>query len=258
MKILVIGYGRAGQRHASMLQQIGYEIGTADPYAAADWSDWLVAINACSWDGVVIASPPRHHLAQLWSCVAHNLPTLCEKPLCGLGQYEAACELPRDARIMVAYNWLYNQSVLDYKVDVMQRPPGSFGFFAEQARVIPEWGLLLDHVSHDISILDHVSGGITGVSGAHYFEDYNVKAWQVRGKTAGGDFTLTERVYTPEEPVVRTSRINDVDLVPEQEMFWNLLNAFLKGNYYPNLQDALRYQYWLEEIGRWQGIPERK
>ena len=250
MQALVIGNGRAGKRHANMLQQIGLEVKTADPYAPADYTSWIEAMYAQVWDYVVIASPPKEHLAQLWSCIAHGVPVLCEKPLCTNEQYHAATSLPLDAPIMVAYNWLYNQSVLDYAREVQRNPPGSFGMFCEQSRDLPAWGLLLDHVSHDISILDTVTGGITEIYAASQYDAENVQAWSMLGEAQGGKFSLTERVYTPAEHTIRTSQINRVDLEPDPQMFWDMLDAFLNGKYKPNLQQALKYQYWLTEIAR--------
>lgn len=252
MKALVIGNGKAGQRHVNMLQQIGLDVATADPYAPADYTSWITAMHTVKWDYVIIASPPKEHLAQIWSCIAQGIPVLCEKPLCTNEQYHAATSLPQDAKVMVAYNWLYNQSVKDYAAEVKKHPPGSFGILCEQVRELPAWGLLLDHVSHDVSILDTVTGGITGITGAHYSADDVYKCWTILGTTKGGKFSLTERVYALSENVLRTSRINGVDLEPGPQMFWDMLDAFLNGKYEPNLAQALRYQYWLEEIARWQ------
>ena len=234
-----------------MLQQIGFDVKTADPFQQADYSSWIDAMHALKWDYVVIASPPKEHLAQVWSCIAQGIPVLCEKPLCTNEQYHAATSLPKDAKVMVAYNWLYNKSVMDYAKEVQQNPPGSFGMVCEQSRDLPDWGLLLDHVSHDISILDYVSGGINSITAAHYYEDEVVKSWAVLGMTKGGKFSLSERVYVPTENIFRVSQINQVDLVPEQQMYWDMLDNFLNGHYAPGVEQALRYQYWLEEIARY-------
>jgi predicted dehydrogenase len=203
MNALVIGNGSAGKRHARMLQQIGLDVTTADPYAPADYVSWIEAMHAQKWDYAVIASPPKEHLAQLWSCIAQGVPVLCEKPLCTNEQYHAATSLPRDAKVMVAYNWLYNKDVKNFAKDVINYRPNGFGMLAEQVRVLPEWGLLLDHVSHDISILDTVTGGIESITAAHYSEDDVYKCWAVLGTSKSGKFSLTERVYAPPENVLR-------------------------------------------------------
>jgi hypothetical protein len=252
LQILIIGNGRAGQRHNRMLQQMGHQTMTVDTYATADYPDYLTAMYAKSWDAVVIATPPKNHLEQLWCCIAHGIPVLCEKPLCDVNQYMAACSLPRDKPIMVAYNWLYNASVQKLKQEVLTKPPGSYGMLCEQSRELPAWGLLLDHVSHDVCILDYISGGIAKVGGASYYEDYSVKAWTVLGETMTGPFSLSERVWSPNESCVRKSSINAVDLVPETEMYSAMLEDFVKGKYTIGVTQALVYQKWLEELSGWQ------
>jgi predicted dehydrogenase len=108
------------------------------------------------FDLAVIATPPDLHLAQIRQCLDTDLPVLCEKPLCGLGQLDQAKALlnhPHADKVMVAYNYRFHP-----KLQGVRRIPTYFTCW--QDRVLPEWGLLLDHCSHDLDILRQLCGEI--------------------------------------------------------------------------------------------------
>jgi predicted dehydrogenase len=91
--ILVIGLGSAGKRHARNLRSLGCEVSGFDPRsdrqneAAAEGElkssfDGLeAALNAATYDGFVIASPPSFHIDQILASGQQGGWILCEKPL---------------------------------------------------------------------------------------------------------------------------------------------------------------------------------
>jgi predicted dehydrogenase len=97
MKVLLVGFGRMGQIHARLLQQLNGAVrlvGIVDPHAdLATMSQDLAGIPfflACkdwresgnSADLMLIASPNGWHPIHLGYALDMNLPALVEKPLC--------------------------------------------------------------------------------------------------------------------------------------------------------------------------------
>ncbi len=245
-KCLVIGNGRAGQRHVALARACGLQAVTVDPYQPADLTDWRTALSTSDWDYVVIASPPNVHLEQLRECVKLSIPTLCEKPLSDCWQDYS--DLPDTAAVLIAYNWLYNASVS--RVALEQAGAHEYHMFCEQARELPEWGLLLDHVSHDFSILDYISGGICKIANATYIQNSDYQDWTIFGTTKTGRFALTERVWHPDSGVKRVAIVNKTQLVADTAMFSAMWKAFLAGNYQPGLYKGKQIQGWLQDVAK--------
>lgn len=80
MKILIVGFGSAGQRHAMTALQLGYEVVTWDPATATDDFTTRVATEA-QLTHAIICSPPEAHFAQALLCLQQQLHVLVEKPL---------------------------------------------------------------------------------------------------------------------------------------------------------------------------------
>ena len=87
MKILLLGLGSIGSRHATNLRALrpDAQLVTVDPDPAkgADYRDWLQAImeNADA-DGAVVATPGRLHMAHMNVMAEKRIPFLVEKPPC--------------------------------------------------------------------------------------------------------------------------------------------------------------------------------
>jgi predicted dehydrogenase len=89
VRVLVIGCGSIGSRHARNLRQLGAEVGIFDTsHAARFFAPETVGRifdqrqAGIEWaEAVVIASPARFHLQHLLETVAFKRPTFVEKPL---------------------------------------------------------------------------------------------------------------------------------------------------------------------------------
>lgn len=112
MRVLVLGFGSMGQRHAANLAALGHEIGVQDSdrdrnqqAAAAGYvmpdKVWLADISA-----VVIATPADQHAAQI--ATWRETPMLIEKPL-ALRTSDLSV---RPLEAWVGYNWRYHPQVL--------------------------------------------------------------------------------------------------------------------------------------------------
>ncbi len=259
--VLIVGYGRAGLRHAKLLDSLSLRYETVDPLVPADYVNLEEALDAKKYCRVVICTPPDLHLDQIAYCLDYGLSVLCEKPLCELGQLNSINigGLVGYERVMVAYNYRYNETLLrargKFMADTNQRPSAGWGVFSEQYRksAIPSWGLLLDHVSHDIDILSWMSGGIKHVSMAAHVRGINQEWWEVHGFTEGNrPFKIEERVWDHpmERDVHMITPVGLVSIAATESMYMNMWKAFLGGNYYPGLKEAVETQKWLEEIAR--------
>lgn len=92
MKVLVVGCGSIGSRHARNLRLLGAEVGLFDVDLTAATQSGLVdllglqlfeeRVAGLQWaDAVVLASPARFHLQQLTEALAFRRPAFIEKPL---------------------------------------------------------------------------------------------------------------------------------------------------------------------------------
>ncbi len=257
MKVLVLGYGRAGKRHARYLHDYwDAEIVTADPYVAGPdehYEGLAQALHAGNYDYAVVATPPDQHIQQVQYLIDAHIPTLCEKPLCALGQLEEAKRLPRHAAVMVAYNYRFHPALL--RAMYQPKPPNAcWHLIARQYReALPSWGLLLDHCSHDLDTVGFMSGGITSIQGAEHYQNNLSEAWEIHGQTRHGPFSIHETVM--KEPCAREARLittnSTIEIDAPQQMYYTLLFEFLHEEYCPDLTAALETQEWLEGVSQW-------
>jgi predicted dehydrogenase len=239
---LIVGYGRAGRRHEKTLQDFGIESYKYDPFVFTYQGIELLEELLQSGDiqYAVICTPPDSHLEYIKLCLAAGLKVLCEKPLCSLGQLEKAKRLPGDAPVMVAYNYRYHPKLVEVqgKVDV-------FRMHCNQSRPdLPDWGLLLDHCSHDLDIVRMITGDDVEVIGASEHNVRGVKYWLIT--TSCG--TISEMVTTVGSDRVALIKYpgGKIDIDPDPAMFQNMWKAFLGGDYYPDLTEAIKTQELLE------------
>jgi predicted dehydrogenase len=130
VRIGLIGAGYMGKAHTIALQSVGvvFETGlkpvcemiatsTAEGAAehAARWGwnrstgDWRALIADPHVDAIIIATPPRTHLAMVLACVAAGKPVLCEKPLgCDPAESLRMVEAVEQAGLanMVGFNYI--------------------------------------------------------------------------------------------------------------------------------------------------------
>lgn len=240
-KCLVLGNGRAGKRHVKSAIANGLIVHIFDPYDSS--ADYHVEedIPWFNYDYAVIASPPDKHLEQIGMLLDNKMVhILCEKPLCSMAEHNYIT-LPEDAPVMLAYNWQYNDQVMQLK-----GTSKNYSLFAEQSRALPEWGIENDHLPHDLFIIDYVSGGIKSITNCSLVKSEMHQEVYVEGKTRTGTFNISERVLVKDTP--RISKLNGTDLIPDSVMFDRLWQAFLNNDYSPSLKDGMRVQGFMSDI----------
>jgi len=112
-RILVVGAGSIGTRHARNFQALGAIVEVTDPDTgrAADCGAGTPVADGLAhpdnYDGIVLASPTALHAEQLWA--ASTRPVLVEKPV---ARRSADLDgLPADAAVMVGYNLRFHEPV---------------------------------------------------------------------------------------------------------------------------------------------------
>lgn len=264
MKYLIIGYGRAGKRHIKHLEEhfnvSRDDIVIVEPNdVAVEYRQFYDIETAFSrpkfkYDYAIVCTPPDDHIDHIWMCIAHGIPVLCEKPLCGLGQIARAEELPGNAKIMVAYNYRYNKGLRDLKSNraFVHNYMGWYMLSVQHRPKLPVWGLLLDHVSHDIDIMRVLLERIE-IDESTYSNSTQYEQWTVSGKVPSGkQFVIAERVSKMQIDRRCTIRygVSEATIDAPVEMYTDMLDAFLHGNYYPGLRDALETQRLLERTNQ--------
>ena len=260
MRALIIGLGRAGKRHARIAQSLGLQVGAADPNVADPLVRWPYASQALEqehWDCAVIATPPVLHLVQVCLCLDAGLPVLCEKPLCALGQLEEAKQLPADARVMMFFNYRFHPALLNMRQRASPLPKPEWEFTAWQHRELPSWGLLTDHCSHDLDILEWLAGPLQ-VTGTQYTTADWGECWDIEGTTAAGEpFHISEGVEN--QPIDRFAILSTPThwaAIPRNEqMYEDAWNHFIHGvkenqPFSPGLKEGIRVQELLEETAQ--------
>lgn len=260
---LIVGFGRAGKRHSKQLDSLDIEWSIVEPNRRQipDFKDMRYAniyyplepelFTVETFDFAVIATPPDLHLAQIRQCLDAGLPVLCEKPLCGLGQLAEAEKLldhPNADKVMVGFNYRFHPTLK--RLLTCQQTPDLL--YCSQYRQLPEWGLLLDHVSHDLDILRWLTGGIDEILGVRHITTTEAEAWRVLMRVGSKCVYLDEEVVSqPGAKRVATlaylESLDTIDIDPEPQMFSDMWQAFLSGNYYPDLKEAIETQRLLEE-----------
>jgi predicted dehydrogenase len=259
-RVLILGYGRAGKRWANICLRREYDVCCYDPAITeypwrvsplANFDDSLPAIA----DFAIIATPPNKHLDSIETLFNIGITdVLCEKPLCSIGEMERAKELLGNEHVMVAYNYFYHPS--------MQIPSTPADFHelncSQHRNQIPEWGLLLDHCSHDLDIARLFLGNDLRVTYAHHQVSSGIERWSI-GLVTNQDqysqnFFIDEAVYLARK-VERIAAlrywdtgsviVSTIQLDPNPKMFEDMLDAFLDGT--RNSEDALITQQLIEE-----------
>ena len=109
-RILVLGAGSAGSRHARLLIERRAVVDVADPDLARAQS--IAGAHAVeydpdrldTYDGIVVASPTRFHTDQAALALARSAHVLVEKPLAECGTDAGRLATAGSGRLMVGYN----------------------------------------------------------------------------------------------------------------------------------------------------------
>lgn len=107
-RVLVVGAGSIGARHAANLHAAGADVTVTDPDAARAERTSLRTVafgvdRMGGYDGIVVASPTAYHAGQARAALATGARVLVEKPLV-LSAGELDASLTGSDRIMVGYN----------------------------------------------------------------------------------------------------------------------------------------------------------
>ncbi len=241
MKALICGFGRAGKRHAAILQMRGFSVFLYDPAWCQPFGRRPKGYDVC-----VIASPPDQHLDQLRLCATYGIPTLVEKPLCSFGQ--DAKPLAHYQKVSVAYNYRYHPSIQNLRR--VWRGDGAWHFHSYQQRgQVPAWGLTLDHLPHTLDIMLYLTGSLPSFKKVEE-RTYRSTVMELfaSGKLAGKNFTLIDGVSR--EPVKKLAYIDapgiTVDIPLDTGMFDRMWDDFLAEKY-TGLDDAIQVQAALDD-----------
>ena len=262
MNVLVIGNGSAGQRHASIARDLGLTVVTTDPYAEADYENHIDALASSNdFDIVVVASPPDEHLSQVALALDYGAWVLCEKPLCGFGQYEQAETLwkhPNKDKVTVTFNYRWHRTLKNGKFQGSKVAVNWWYLNCHQYRPnLPSWGLLLDHVSHDFDILRWKTGEQLSVDNIRHVSNSEYEAYVILGKVSNhGRFEIDEWVNKVDQDyprrVVYSCPEGWTYIPADRRMYEDMWSEFLKNVWLghptkPSLFDAIQTQYLLEQ-----------
>lgn len=267
MNALIIGYGRAGKRHAQLLEKMGFTwvavdplVGGANIFSTIEWalSYEQVDPHLGRYDFAIICSPPDLHPKHIAACAEADLPILVEKPICGWGQLDWLRDgiLPYN-KIMPAFNYRWHPAIKD------KQYPGPWQFVSYQYRPeLPEWGIVLDHLPHTVDMLLQFSGGGPVEIDKVNLVEQNATGVMVSGRADGVPFEIIDWVYHNNPKYQKKGYIElkqervEVDTSPPvaEKMFLDMYRDFLavvkgEADSFPvTVKDAIRVQRVLERI----------
>ncbi len=253
-KILIVGYGRAGKRHARILRdEFDLPIAIVDPAINSEYEHYLsleYALTRQDYSAVVIATPPDQHIEQVNMALDADLPVLCEKPLCDLGQLKDA-RLIDGKNLMIAYNYRWHPDlVARSQLTMPSTPPRYYKLSGQQYRdSMPSWGLFLDHMPHNYDTMNWMTGSITRITRAVHGNSAKAETWDIEGDATRGIFKISECLLKKPAPreVVWIDPRGAISISSNPVMFSNMWKAFLHGDYSPGLKEAIGVQELLEE-----------
>ena len=189
VRVIVLGAGSIGARHAANLRRAGASVAIADPIegrALAVWGAEPVPFDLAglgAYDGVVVASPTIYHREQTEAALAAGTRVMVEKPL-DVSSRNVDRILTQADRVMVAYNLRLHRPVEDIVGWVHTGRVGRpltvrlwFGFFLPNWRPTVDYrqtysaraalggGVLLDAI-HELDLLVWLLGEQLEVEGA--------------------------------------------------------------------------------------------
>ena len=277
-RALICGFGRAGRRHGATLDRLGIEWHCVEPIQSKTdrvekffFPDLETAFDTgkklfdLTFDFAIICTPPSLHLQQILTCLDAGLPVLCEKPLCALGQFGEAETLlshPLAHRVMMAQNYHFHPALVTLKrqQELWEGLGGDWACFSDQHRTdVPEWGLLLDHVSHSVDILLWLSGMETlEVSRATHSVNENMETWFVDGTIGIQQFNIWESVRKAQvnKRAWVSGPFGNMEVVTSQPAMEQMMDAMYKvflahlesPDFPISFKDGVRAQRVLERI----------
>ncbi|WP_194832935.1 Gfo/Idh/MocA family oxidoreductase [Nocardia sp. XZ_19_369] len=125
MRIVVIGAGMIGARHAAYFAQAGHQVSTVDQKAAADFDRLALVPDPAEVAAWVVATPTATHLPVLGEVLSYQRDAriLLEKPACYPTEFADLTRLVRRyprARIVVNDVYAYSAAVRRFTESVRQ------------------------------------------------------------------------------------------------------------------------------------------
>lgn len=116
MKVVVIGNGSIGMRHANNLVRMKHSAAVIDSDPAKTTSKALIK-KLKGYDAAIICVPTTQHLSVLEKCISEGLPTYIEKPLghhTQMSQWQKLSRRKDLPIIMVGYQLRFHQDIQDF------------------------------------------------------------------------------------------------------------------------------------------------
>ena len=163
MRVVVIGKGSIGMRHANNLSRMKHLVSIIDSDPKKKSGALSKKLNG--HDAAVICVPTNHHLSVLRECLSKGLPTYIEKPLGNHSQITQWQKLSRRKDlpiIMVGYQLRFHQDIQQYiKTYDKRLISGQLKIFCDMSR----WqgqsakGNFLSEMSHEIDLAMYLGAG---------------------------------------------------------------------------------------------------
>lgn len=185
MKILIIGCGSIGRRHARNALKLGAEIVLCDTNevrmrelasqvgAAGCFTDYVQAAKHSAVHAAVVATPSNYHIPPAQALIASGIHILMEKPLCtNLQEAIAFREEVRQSGIvlMMAHTYRFRTEWLEIKRILDSQPLGRV-YSAEfmGGWYLPDWHIF-EHYQHEYAAKKKLGGGTLLTSLSHFFD----------------------------------------------------------------------------------------
>lgn len=185
MKLLVVGCGSIGRRHArnarlldaevilcdvdeTRMREFGEEIG-----ASGYFTDFEEAARCSGADAAIVATPSNLHTAPARALIASGVHVLMEKPLCtSIAEAQALRPLVRDSGLvfMMAHTYRFRAEWVEIKRILDTNPLGRV-YSAESMGgwYLPDWHIREDY-RHEYAAQKKLGGGVVLTSLSHFFD----------------------------------------------------------------------------------------
>lgn len=120
-KILIIGMGSIGQKHLHVLESLGCDVDSYDPYSDLSTYSDINNIEFNDYDAFVIASCSGTHIEWVNKIDIYNKPIFIEKPIFSdLVEYESARSIKHPENVFNASN-LYFEKSIQVLIDLIKK-----------------------------------------------------------------------------------------------------------------------------------------
>ena len=167
-------------------------------------------------------------------------------------------------QVMVSYNYRYNPDIDLTKVAyhysgllAKHSPLTEVSLFASQKRDLPPWGIILDHLSHDVNLFQSLFGEMSVETARHIKTDSKTMCLAHGVFHNGIPFTIKDEARKNTCERIARVQVNGYTfhMTPNNAMFDRMYDCFfamLNGDFSgpTTLDDAIKTQEVLEEIKR--------